>query len=50
MCVGIAGEFGIKTVLSWTSRSKICERAGEATRGEVDKARFGEDGEARGAS
>lgn len=40
----MAGEFGARTVLSCTSRSKICEPAGEERRGDVDRARFGEAG------
>jgi hypothetical protein len=34
MCDGIAGEFGTGTELSCTSRSNICDPAGDAMRGE----------------
>jgi hypothetical protein len=44
MCVGIAGELGPRTALSWTSRSKICEVAGEDRRGEPENPRPGEEG------
>ena len=40
----MAGEFGLAVALSCTSRSKICEPAGDDKRGDVDRARFGEDG------
>jgi hypothetical protein len=36
MCDGIAGEFGIGRELSWTSRSNICDPAGEMIRGEEE--------------
>lgn len=44
MCVGIAGELALRTALSCTSRSKICEVAGEDNRGEPEKPRPGDDG------
>lgn len=43
MWLGMAGEFGIKTD-SWTSRSKIWLPAGEASLGEEENPRLGEEG------
>lgn len=43
----MAGEFGLSTVLSWTSRSKICDVAGEESRGEPVKPRPGDEGRAK---
>lgn len=40
----MAGELGIKTVLSCTSLSKIWEPAGDDTRGEPDNWRIGDEG------
>lgn len=43
----MAGELGWRTVLSCTSRSKIWDPAGEESRGEVDSALLGEEGEGK---
>jgi hypothetical protein len=40
----MAGELGLRTELSWTSRSKICDVAGEDNRGEPVKPRLGDVG------
>lgn len=48
--VGMAGEVDFSTVLSWTSRSKIAEPAGDATRGDAESPRVGDVGTAKRCS
>lgn len=48
--MGIAGELGLRIVLSWTSRSKICEVAGDERRGEPLNPRLGDEGKTNDCS
>lgn len=46
---GMAGDAGTCTVVSWTSRSNICEPAGDAIRGEDEyRLRCGDEGDRYG--